>query len=66
MCLHVVCESSPAYNTHNVDLFELLQEDINHFSCLGIVYVCGDFNARVGTRSDYIVCDYINIIWQHV
>ena len=54
-------ENSPAYNVFNVTLFDILQNDINHFTDLGKVLVCGDFNARVGNskRHDYIVNDRI-------
>ena len=55
--VYIWCENSPAYNVHNVDLFQVLEDDINFFSNIGSVYVVGDFNARVGNRLDYINCD---------
>ena len=48
---------SPAYNVHTVDLFELLQDDINVYSNYGTVSVVGDLNCRVGVKADYIVLD---------
>ena len=50
-------ENSPASNIVNVDLFDILQNDINDFSEHGSVFLCGDFNARVGNKCDYIVND---------
>ena len=53
------CEDSPAYNVINTGLFQLLQEDIDFFEEEGVVFVDGDYNARVGngSKKDYIVCD---------
>ena len=45
---------------NNVNLFDLLQNDISDFSELGSVFVAGDFNARVGLKHDFIVCDAFN------
>ena len=50
-------ESSPAYNIVNVNLFEILQNDVNIYKQSGNVYLVGDFNARVGLKKDFIVCD---------
>ena len=38
---YIWCENSPAYDIHNVDLFQLLEEDINFYDNLGTVYVIG-------------------------
>ena len=32
----------------------ILQDDVNYFNDLGYVFVCGDFNPRVGSRLDFI------------
>jgi len=45
------------YNVADVDLFSLLETDVNHFKNIGIVFLAGDLNARTGTRRDYIICD---------
>ena len=50
-------EDSPAHNVINVDLFDCVQEDINNFESKGSVFIVGDWNARVGSRADYIICD---------
>ena len=44
-----------------MNLFDILQNDVNHFTDLGKVFVCDDFKARVGNskRHDYIVNDKI-------
>ena len=41
-------EDSPAYNTVNVDLFDYICNDFNHFETLGGEYLMGDFNSRMG------------------
>ena len=33
---------SPVYNTFNVDLFEILENDITYFSEFGKIFVTGD------------------------
>ena len=50
-------ENSPAYNVVNVDLFDLLQQDIEHFQSRGRVLLVGDWNSRIGSKRDYIACD---------
>lgn len=50
-------EQSPMYNILNVNLFDILQNDINFFQSNGKVLVAGDWNARVGNKCDFIVCD---------
>ena len=50
-------KNSTSYNVHNVDLFQILQDDVNYFNNLGYVFVCGDFNSRVGSRLDLIEQD---------
>jgi len=50
----------PAYNTVDVDLFETLENDISFFQEIGDVFLAGDFNSRVGYKSDFILCDTLN------
>lgn len=46
----------------DVDYFEILEADIAKFQNLGKVLVTGDFNARTGTSTDFIVYDrYIDV-----
>ena len=54
---------SPVYNTFNVDLFEILENDITYFSEFGKIFVVGDLNSRVGNKFDYIVHDIINTVY---
>ena len=51
---------SPMYTHFNVDLFDVLENDISCYNNLGSVYIFGDFNSRVGHKSDFIVHDVIN------
>ncbi len=53
-------DDSPIYNIFNVDLFDILENDICLYETLGCVFICGDFNSRVGDKKDYIVCDKFN------
>ena len=50
-------EDSPMYNVINVDFFDELENDISLYDDLGDVYVCGDFNSRVGHKHDFIMYD---------
>jgi len=50
-------EESPAYNTVNIDFFDILEEDMTYFSDLGEVFIAGDFNSRTGLRNDFIPHD---------
>lgn len=53
-------EGSPAYTVLDVDFFDILEQDINIYSELGSVYIAGDFNSRIGRKSDFIIHDYIS------
>jgi len=55
--VYVWGEDSPAYNIFNVDIFDVLESDINLYDSLGYVYIVGDFNSRVGSKCDYIMHD---------
>ena len=41
-------DESPINHVLNVNLFELLEQDVFHFSQIGSIILAGDFNARVG------------------
>jgi len=43
------------YNVADVDLFSVLETDVNNFQNIGIVFLAADLNACTGTRRDYIV-----------
>jgi hypothetical protein len=51
---------SPAYNVVNVDLFDVIQADIDELQELGSVYILGDLNSRVGLKNDFISYDVMN------
>ena len=50
-------ENSPAYTVTNVNLFHLVENDLNTYQQLGRVYSTGDWNARVGKNLDVIIHD---------
>ena len=56
-------DNSPVYNTLNVDLFEILENDITCFSECGKVYISGDMNSRIGSKCDFIVHDNVNNVY---
>ena len=43
----------------NVDLFKLLENDVDYFSNLGAVFIIGDMNGRVGLKNDFILNDQL-------
>ena len=47
----------PAFYVVTVNLFEVLESDIDEFSSVGAVYVAGDLNGRVGLKPAYISFD---------
>ena len=53
-------EDSPAYDVVNVDFFDILENDINFYEDLCDVYVCVDFNSRIGSKHDFIRNDDVN------
>ena len=55
-------EGSPAYNHVDADFFDILETDISHFSESGSVFLCGDFNSRVGLRNDFIDHDRATLL----
>jgi hypothetical protein len=55
-------EDSPVYNTINVDLFDILENDVSYYSELGSVFVTGDLNSRTSNKCDFIVYDSINTV----
>jgi hypothetical protein len=56
VCLsYVPPQKSPVYHLHDVDFFEIIQNDCSKYSAEGQIIVCGDLNARVSNRLDYIV-----------
>ena len=50
-------DDSPASRVIDANLFDIVLQDILHFEQRGIVLIAGDFNARIGKKPDYIVCD---------
>ena len=48
------------YQKYEYDIFEVLQEQIEHYCVLGNTVVIGDLNGRIGKENDYIVDAIIN------
>jgi len=47
--------TSTISNFRDNNAFHIIQDEITHFSQIGSVGLCGDFNARTGSLSDYVV-----------
>jgi hypothetical protein len=45
------------YNVIDINTFDILQEDVNCFFQEGDVMVCGDVNARIGIKKDFVEFD---------
>ena len=58
--VYIPPENSSFGRDHTRDVRDSLERDIEYFSVRGNVIVCGDFNARTGTLTDYIVMDNVN------
>jgi len=43
-------DGSPTYQSVNVNLFNILQNDVCNYQQLGKVFIMGNFNARVGQK----------------
>lgn len=56
-CLYLWPDDSPAARIFDVDLFDVFAEDILYYEQLGSVVLAADWNAQVGNRNYYIVCD---------
>jgi exonuclease III len=50
-------QNSTFYHAHDVDFFDVLQHDCSKYSSDGCVVLCGDFNARVSNKADYILAE---------
>lgn len=55
-------DNNRCYQKYEYDVFEVLQEQIEHYCVLGNTVVIGDLNGRIGKENDYmyIVDDIIN------
>lgn len=58
-CVYFWPDDSTAARLIDVDLFDLISNDIVSFEQLGSVMLAGDWNARVGNKCDYVVCDTV-------
>ena len=47
------------YQRYEYDVFEVLQEQIEHYCVLGNTVVIGDLNGRIGKERNYIVDNII-------
>ena len=52
--IYIPPENSPMHDMYDVNIFELLESDINFFDNKGKVFITGDANARTGHKADFI------------
>ena len=58
MCnIYVPPTDSKVFNSTNIDLYDMLEQDIIHFNNLGKVFVSGDLNGRTSNDLDYFEFD---------
>ena len=48
---------SPESKKNKLNLFEILNDDIERFKEKGDIFLQGDFNARTGQKNDFIESD---------
>ena len=61
MCtVYIPPDRNMYYRKYNCDVFDILQEQIEHFSSQGTVSIIGDLNGRVEIEKDYIVSDVLD------
>ena len=57
--IYIPPEHSPMHNLTDYDIFTVLENDVNQFSKLGKVFICGDTNCRIGNKLHFIVDDSV-------
>ena len=58
MCnIYVPPTDSKVFNSTNIDLYDMLEQDIIHFNNQGKVFVSGDLNGRTSNDLDYFEFD---------
>lgn len=58
---YIAPENSPVHNMYNTDLFTTIEDDIAQFANEGNVLLLGDFNSRIGEKSDFIENERITV-----
>ena len=56
-CVYIPPEHSSFGKVNTAVIWQNLQSDVEQFCLKGTVLLCGDFNARTGTLTDYILMD---------
>ena len=57
---YVPHENNVFYNTYDVEMFNLIEQDVAQYSTQGSVMAMGDWNSRVGLNLDFIENDDID------
>jgi len=52
-----ICVLLILLRNHNVDIFDQLEQDIVLFSQRGKIFLSGDLNSRIGSKTDFIQYD---------
>ena len=56
-CVYIPPEFSSFGKEHTLNIWDKLESDIESLSHKGNIVICGDFNARTGTLTDFIQID---------
>ena len=59
-CVYIPPENSTYGRKHTAAIWDRLESELREYSSKGQVILCGDFNARTGTLTDYIENDLDN------
>ena len=63
ICIYVLYmppDNNIFYQKYEYNVFEVLQEQIEHYCVLGNTVIICDLNGRIGKENNYIVDDTIN------
>ena len=69
LCFAYIAPANSSYCLrHNLDRLSIIEKDVNSFSLMGDVMLCGDTNARVGIKMNlYIMiihmCRFLNMFY---
>lgn len=55
--LYIPPHSSKVLNSHDIDMYELLEQGVLRYRDQGKLFIAADFNARTGTESDLLNFD---------
>ena len=55
--VYITPHDSRVFANNDVDMFDLIESDVENYKSKGKVFITGDFNARTSNEIDYITGD---------